>query len=838
MERSSSVLDYRFLLLAHTICVDQQIHQRELILFKQLGSQANINEISIREAEKIFNQDDECIKLGEVIGNISEGLRSQAIRQVLAISYVDGYLHPLERELIDVIAHAWEFHQEEIELLLEGAKHFSEWSSQNAKDNQNSKSILDWLLSGIKTLFTELLRSLLIHLIPDHLCKKVRSAKRRILLDGRDYLKVIENCKRIAREDFSYADEALKNSWKSLRKLSDEFQESIDILDEKTIAKSIESKDSVSEVRKQLETTKHNLAVKVLHDMETVRQVQKSKESSLQYFTIAVMGKTKVGKSTLHAVIVDEGWDAIGIGRQRTTRLNRVYEWKGIRIIDTPGIGAPGGKTDEEIANSIIEEADIIWYVVTNDSIQESEFAFLKALKNKTKPLHILLNIQNNLRDPRRLVRFLENPERLFTVEGSSGIGGHLNRINRYASKHYNNQYLKITPVMLLAAQMSTEPEHRVYSKKLLQSSKVPELLDFTRMSIMTDGAIRKSQTLLGSTVSSILSPKEWIAQEASQYVTTKLMLEKKRQDLSQKAHKLLQNSQSELQFRVKDIFKTVFEQVTPFAEEYWQEDRMQMETKWKQVLKETNCEERLNQIVRSSYEEYQDQLREEIRGIVAELGLVIELEGLGFRFPDLSDNFFDIFDKDVVKYVGIGMMVGGIVAAFVFPPLAVLGAVGGALAFFGNLLQSRNEKRHKAVKAISDSLNSQLKTCQEKILGDINLEFEKYCKNNASSVDEYLKELINGIEAISDRLKVCQEELASEIDILNRAYAKRIVDWAAGQIEPMTSLAIDSSIHRVNRSFGKFIEIQTKKPVTTLLSQDEMNTILQERVTIQLFNS
>ena len=41
------------------------------------------------------------------------------------------------------------------------------------------------------------------------------------------------------------------------------------------------------------------------------------------------------------------------------------------------GIGAPGGKTDEEIAESIVDESDVIWFLVKNDSIQESEFEFL-----------------------------------------------------------------------------------------------------------------------------------------------------------------------------------------------------------------------------------------------------------------------------------------------------------------------------------------------------------------------------------------------------------------------------------------------------------------------------
>jgi predicted GTPase len=109
--------------------------------------------------------------------------------------------------------------------------------------------------------------------------------------------------------------------------------------------------------------------------LKGVRKSLNAKQRDLNHFSIAFMGKTKAGKSTLHAIITGEGWDAIGVGKQRTTRFNRVYEWKNIRIIDTPGIGAPGGKTDEEIAQSVIEESDVICYVVTNDSIQETSLA-------------------------------------------------------------------------------------------------------------------------------------------------------------------------------------------------------------------------------------------------------------------------------------------------------------------------------------------------------------------------------------------------------------------------------------------------------------------------------
>ncbi|WP_426273821.1 GTPase [Exiguobacterium sp. R-17] len=68
---------------------------------------------------------------------------------------------------------------------------------------------------------------------------------------------------------------------------------------------------------------------------------------------MSFLGKTKAGKSTLHAVLSGKGKDAIGVGKQRTTRNNRVYTWEGLRIIDTHGIGAPHGKSDEDIAKSV-----------------------------------------------------------------------------------------------------------------------------------------------------------------------------------------------------------------------------------------------------------------------------------------------------------------------------------------------------------------------------------------------------------------------------------------------------------------------------------------------------
>ena len=92
---------------------------------------------------------------------------------------------------------------------------------------------------------------------------------------------------------------------------------------------------------------------------EKLDRLQKNisqKELACRSFSLALMGRTKAGKSTLHAIMCGEGDEFIGTGRQRTKRFDRVFSWHGLKIIDTPGIGAGGseGQRDAEIACRVI----------------------------------------------------------------------------------------------------------------------------------------------------------------------------------------------------------------------------------------------------------------------------------------------------------------------------------------------------------------------------------------------------------------------------------------------------------------------------------------------------
>ena len=212
----------------------------------------------------------------------------------------------------------------------------------------------------------------------------------------------------------------------------------------------------------------------------------------MNFFTISFLGRTKAGKSTLHYVLTDEGKDFIGKGFERTTRYNRVYEWENLRIIDTPGIGAAevGGRSDEEIALSIVDESDIICYVVTDDSIQASEFTFLKQIRDKNKPVIILLNNKKNIQPLPFYKKFINDPHEWFNSKDSESINrtkidGHINRITQYVNEYYDSKYVKIIPVHLLAAKMSKLPEFEKDSDSLFEGSHLNEFLDYLREGIL-----------------------------------------------------------------------------------------------------------------------------------------------------------------------------------------------------------------------------------------------------------------------------------------------------------------------------------------------------------------
>ena len=812
------------------VCADKQIHSEEAKALRELAQNTNMGKYTIEEMEKILSQDENFISVENVARKIQQGEQSEAMRQMIAIAYIDGYFSPLEREMVDHVAKIWNWPNSEIESLVEQTEKFNTVKFDDYNGDKSELSVGARLLKGIDSVLSRTLVDNLAKVAPENIGHKIGQLRKEILLAGPGYDDAIQRCMVIANEDYKYAENSLQSAYYALAELAKNLEKYTEEIEQRTSSKG--KVNTAKEVGKQLESTRNDLTVETLKELERVRESLRAKQRALKHFSIAFIGKTKAGKSTLHAIITGDGWDAIGVGKQRTTRFNRVYEWKNIRIIDTPGIGAPGGKSDEEIAESIIEESDVICYVVTNDSIQETEFKFLQLLKEKAKPLIILLNIKNNLRDARRLEHFLKDSNKLFVMNSTSGLSGHIERIRRYAKQHYANNYFDIIPVMLLAAQMSREAEHQEHRDELFKASRIQDFLDAIRVSLVEHGVIRRSQTLLGSTVGAIEEPDKWVTEQLETYQNLTHNLKNMRDKFQEGITKASRDNHEYLIQQIKTVFKDVFDTIQPFTEENWNADENQLKLKWENRLKILKFQDRLNNAFETNGKKFNHEVEELLEEIGTEFQLMARLGGENFNFNKQSSIKFKDMLRIGVTIVGIATSITMLFAA---PPLGIIMTIGTVISAITNFLKSQKEKQREAAAKISESLNNQLEKYQQKTLEKAKEEFSGYCDTIAANINNYFDELIQSIEKLSKQLAKVKGQLDSSANYLNRAYAKRIIDWCVDKYEVLTDEDIIKIIGKVERNFGRSITIKAKSELKFKKPQETINRVLQEDIYIIL---
>ena len=153
-------------------------------------------------------------------------------------------------------------------------------------------------------------------------------------------------------------------------------------------------------------------------------------------------------------------------------------------------------------------------------------------------------------------------------------------------------------------------------------------------------------------------------------------------------------------------------------------------------------------------------------------------------------------------------------------------------------LFKSKGEKQREAVINISTSLETQLNTQRQKTLQQAQRDFGKYADSVTANINIYFEELIAGLEAIATQLEEAKNKLSGAANYLNRAYAKRIIDWCVEENETLTYERINETIAEVQRDFGRNMEIVTKSQVQRLKSLEDIKHILQEDISFSNLKS
>ncbi len=344
-------LDYSFLLVVHMVCADQQIHNKELKYLALLEKQREIKQDTLEEKEKIITKNENCLSLNYVADKVPSSEQMKVMEQMLIMAGIDVFFAPSELETVKQVAEIWYWNLDDREsekLKKQAEKSVSEFFEYQNNNNNNRQKVSRGsnVYKAVSSVVPGFFKGRVDRETESNFVTKGIVKKWENELFQEEYQNALSYCQKIANEDFKYTEKALRKTESELENI----QKYLDNVLTKTQEQNKQNQgNTAQDVANQFKETKELLDTKIIKLIKSVQESLDSKQRSLQNFTISFIGKTKSGKSTLHAIMTEKGWDKIGKGKQRTTRYNRVYEWEGIRIIDTPGIGAPeeGGRTDE-----------------------------------------------------------------------------------------------------------------------------------------------------------------------------------------------------------------------------------------------------------------------------------------------------------------------------------------------------------------------------------------------------------------------------------------------------------------------------------------------------------
>ena len=116
-------------------------------------------------------------------------------------------------------------------------------------------------------------------------------------------------------------------------------------------------------------------------------------QSDEDIIKITLAGPYSAGKSSIIKMLT--GDNSIEIGANITTQVAKEYDWNGIKIIDTPGIGTELNKEHDQISWKSIMTSNLIIYVITNelfDAKVADEFRRIAISSEKGNEMILVVN--------------------------------------------------------------------------------------------------------------------------------------------------------------------------------------------------------------------------------------------------------------------------------------------------------------------------------------------------------------------------------------------------------------------------------------------------------------
>ncbi|MEB3013290.1 GTPase [Capnocytophaga gingivalis] len=748
-----NIEDISFLITSYLIVSDYEIHSYEIEIQKKSFS---ISEQAKVEHNKILSDDDGKIPMQKLIETFNSKASAQEKRKLIEalyqVAYADNFFHQNERKFIDDIIKQINFSAVEAQVICneieESSNKYIEKQQtfwQNIKEN-----ISKGLYSITKNDFFE-----------------------DTLLNGKEFVNKVREIGVRAKEDLNIT----SNNIELLNKKLSEKIESIENAAKGIVKNKREDKES-EEIISFVQELEDKIKNGFINEFSNNLEVLKKKKKTIDYFTIAFMGRTKAGKSTFHKVITGEETDDIGVGKLRTTRFNRVFNWENIRIVDTPGIGAPGGKADTETARSIVDEADLICYIVTNDAIQETEFNFLSELKDRNKPIFIILNIKENLENSARLRRFIKNPLQWKEDKGDKNIQGHIDRIREMIAKNnYNPDLIEIIPIQLLAALLANQKINELPKKEIEALAKGSNLEEYTKkikQSIFRSGNLKKSQNIIDGFNYYVTNTKDSIEQERKKAEELLNSIKNKKRELNKDIDKEKQKTLLNINSAISNTFASMQGDLSSiFANKHYESKEIGKD--WERFVDEKGYFKSLKIEIEDELMNFSKNIKNKIEEFFEDLQMELQYSYVNnFQTGDTTDYRF--WYNFGIESATLGLSV--LALANIWNPIGWAFAALAGAALLGNwLFKSKEERVRDAKEKVIKGIFPQLQKQEQEIKQNVRDAFLENISKVQGTLNQKLDYIINGLTIITSTLEEIEQESFVVQKTLNKVFVYRIFE-------------------------------------------------------------
>lgn len=585
----------------------------------------------------------------------------------------------------------------------------------------------------------------------------------------------LDECARVAREEFSVAKQALHDAEEIGAGLKN---------DVKSVARRAPADGAaVEDARARLQELESKLETTLANSLRATGTALHSKQNALNRFTVTLFGRTMAGKSTIREALTGGDGTTIGKGAQRTTRDVREYTWNSLRIIDTPGIGAYDGDEDRAQALSVIDETDVVLFLASSDGIQEESFKGMQVLRQQNKPLLFVLNVKRDLEKPVNMRRFLKDPQSVFD---DNELRGHFDRIHKLAGEYLGMRDIRIIPIHAQAAYLSTRPEHAEHADMLVKHCRLDDLLARLESEVARRGTVRRVQTIVDGTQVSLLDLQEELGEQAKTVKRAAQYLEDKFSELDVWLDGFVRATNARAETEAAQLVQPLRVSVSSFIDENI--EREDVGQRWNRKVKALDIEGWLKR--------QQTAILDELRGRLVEFSREMSVESkLIGEFDAAKPSQFDPWDvKRSLRWAsaaggalaGVAAVAGYFGAANFWNPVGWIAGGVSVIALGLSWLFGDREKKLQRQKA---KATSQLRESIDKLEHEVASGLKKWFYDSVTSrlvraIRKDTRQLYSGMRDVARSLDDGARQVGAIVEGLNRRLLVRAGQFAGAPVD------------------------------------------------------